>query len=84
MNDMAELLQPHKVIDLDCLWLANTINVVASQINEHNVLCPILLRIQENLTQLFVLCEVITATLHLTNGEEAHLLVSFRAWSYRR
>ena len=44
---MAELLQPHKVIDLDCLRLANTIDVVPSQINEHNMFCPILLRIRE-------------------------------------
>lgn len=55
MDNMTKLLQLHKVVHLDSLRLANTINVVSCQIDQHDVLCAVLFGSQKNSTELLVL-----------------------------
>jgi hypothetical protein len=47
MDHMAELFQPHKFIDLDCLGLADPIDIVSGEVNQHNMLCPVLGRCEQ-------------------------------------
>jgi len=44
MNDVAEFLYRHKVIDFHGLWLAHPIYVVFGEINKHDMFCTILFR----------------------------------------
>ena len=55
MNDMAEFVQSHKVINFDGLGLAYSVNIVTSEVDQHDVFCPILLRIEKSLSKFFVL-----------------------------
>ena len=52
---MAKLLEPHEMIDFNSLRLADTVDVVARKIHKHDVFRPVLLRIQELLSEHFVL-----------------------------
>jgi len=56
MNDMTKLLHAHKMIDLDSLWLTNAVYIVASQINQHNMLGTIFFRGKKGCSQSFILC----------------------------
>lgn len=44
--DMTKSLQAHEVIDLDSFRLAHSVHVVAGEVDQHDVLRAILLRIQ--------------------------------------
>jgi hypothetical protein len=41
MDDMTEFLDSHEIIEVDCFWLADSIDVVSREIDQHNVLCSI-------------------------------------------
>jgi hypothetical protein len=41
MYDMTKLLQLHQIIDVNGFWLADTIDIVPSEIDQHDVLCAI-------------------------------------------
>ena len=60
MNNVAKLLQFHKVIDFDGLRLANPVYIVASQVDKHDVFGAILGRSQKLSAQLGVLCEFVS------------------------
>ena len=47
MNDMAKLLHPHKVVNFDSRWLTDSVDIITSQINQHDMLCAVLLRRQQ-------------------------------------
>lgn len=55
---MAEFFQLHQLIHFHGFRLANAINIVASQINEHDMLCPIFGGGEKLLAQTVVLCNV--------------------------
>jgi protein-arginine kinase len=57
VTDVAEGLQFHKMVHFDHLWLAYTINDIAREIQQHYMLCPIFLRVQQLLAKLLVLCD---------------------------
>ena len=42
VDDMTELFHPHKVIHLNSLWLADSVDIVPRQVNQHDMLCPVL------------------------------------------
>lgn len=55
MNDMAELLDLHEVVDLHSLWLTDSVYIISCKIDEHNVFCSIFFGSKEDGTQLLVL-----------------------------
>lgn len=55
MDNMAELLNLHQMIDLDCLRLADAVHVVPSQVNQHDVFRAVFLRGKKNGSQFLVL-----------------------------
>lgn len=42
VNDMAKLFQPHQVVHLHGLGLAHSVDVVSSEIDQHDVFGPVL------------------------------------------
>ena len=44
MDDMAELLQLEKMVDVHSICLAYAVHVVTGEVNQHDMLCPVLLR----------------------------------------
>ena len=46
VDDMTEFLKAHEVVDLHCLGLADPINIVAGQVDQHDVLGAVFLRSQ--------------------------------------
>lgn len=56
MDDMAELLDLHEMVDLDGVGLADTVDVVAGEIDEHDVFGPVFLGRAELFAQDLVLC----------------------------
>ena len=55
MDNMAELLEFHEMVHFNRLGLANPIDIISCQIDQHDVLGAILLRREEYGTQLLVL-----------------------------
>jgi hypothetical protein len=55
VDDMAELLQLHEMIDLDGLWVTDAVNVVAREVDQHDVFRAVFLRRQQLFTKLLVL-----------------------------
>lgn len=53
--DMRELLDLHQVNDLDRLWLADTIDIVPGEIDEHDMLGPVLFAFSQYLNSFLVL-----------------------------
>jgi hypothetical protein len=41
MDDVAKFFQPHQMIHFDRLGLADTVDVVAGKVNQHDMLCSI-------------------------------------------
>lgn len=39
---MTEFLEPHKVIDLDRFGFAHSIDIITSEVDEHDMFCAIL------------------------------------------
>lgn len=56
VHDVTELFDLHQTVDLDRLGLADAVDIVASEVNEHDVLCSILERREKGRSELFVLC----------------------------
>lgn len=42
MDDMAELLDSHELVDLDGQWLAHPVDIVSSKVYQHDMFCSIL------------------------------------------
>ena len=57
MDDMAELLNFHEVINMHCEGLAYTVHVVTSKIDKHDVFCPILSWTKQFSAESFILYE---------------------------
>ena len=55
MNDVAELLHCHQMVYLDRLGLANTVDIIAREIDQHDMLSSIFLGVQQLLAQPLVL-----------------------------
>ena len=70
MNNMAKLLQPHEMVYFDRLGVANPVHVVASQVNQHDMLCPIFLRSQKLSTETFILWWKLMIVLDVKAREE--------------
>lgn len=56
VDNMAELLQAHQIVHLDRLGLAHAVDVVAGQVDKHDVLCAVFLRREQLLSEPGVLC----------------------------
>lgn len=56
VHDVAELFDLHQGVDLDAGRLAHAVHVVARQIDQHDVLCAILLRRAQLSAKLSILC----------------------------
>lgn len=52
---MAESLEPHEMVNLDSLGLANSIDVIAGKVHQHDVFCTVFLRSKQLLAELLVL-----------------------------
>jgi hypothetical protein len=50
MDDMTEFLQSHQIIHLDSLRLADSVDIVPRQIDQHDMLCTIFLAGQQLFT----------------------------------
>jgi hypothetical protein len=55
MDDVAEVLHSHQMIHLDRLGLADTVDIIACEIHQHDMLSSIFLGVQQCLAQLLVL-----------------------------
>ena len=52
---MAKSLEPHEVVNLHSLGLANTVDVVPRKIDKHDVFCAILLGVEQFCAKFLVL-----------------------------
>ena len=59
MDDVAKPLETHKMIHLDRLGVADAVHVVASQVHEHDVLCAVLIRVEQLFAEALVLCNAV-------------------------
>ena len=55
MDDVAKRLHSHQVVHLDRVRLANTVDIIACEIHQHEMLSSIFFRAEQLLTQLLVL-----------------------------
>ena len=55
MDDVAEVLHSHQVIHFDRLGLADTVDIIAREIHQHDMLSSIFLGVQQLLAQPLVL-----------------------------
>lgn len=60
MDDMTEFLELHQIVHVHRLGLADPVDVVSGQIDQHDVLGSILLRCQKSLSELDVLCNLVS------------------------
>lgn len=56
MNNMTKLLDLHELVDLDGQRLADAVDVVSGQVDEHDVLGPVLFAREQTGTEGGVLC----------------------------
>lgn len=47
MNDVAELLHLEEMIDVYRLWLAHAVDVVSRKVDQHDMFCAVLLRVEQ-------------------------------------
>lgn len=55
VDDMTESFEAHKVVDLYRLRLTYSVDVVTSQIDQHDMLCSVFFRLEQFSTEPFVL-----------------------------
>ena len=55
MDDVAEVLHAHQMIHFDRLGLTDTVDIVAREIHQHDMLSSIFLGVQQLLTKPLVL-----------------------------
>jgi hypothetical protein len=55
MDDVAKGLHSHQMVHFNRVRLANTVDIIACEIHQHEMLGSIFLRVQQLLTQLLVL-----------------------------
>lgn len=53
---MTKLFELHEIVQLDSLWLADSVDVISRQIAQHEVLRSVLFRSEQTLAELVVLC----------------------------
>lgn len=61
MDNVAEFLELHEVVDLDGGRLADSVDVVSREIDQHDVLGAVFLRCQELSAEGLVLCKAHSA-----------------------
>lgn len=53
---MTKLFELHEIVQLDSLWLADSVDVISRQIAQHEVLRSVLFGGEQTLAELVVLC----------------------------